>query len=231
MYVTCTSSSTSITHIFKNKQNFKKGILQKKTVKDAFVYAYKKTDAELKQKEVLYNGTTAITWYVVNLKIKFLTFFCSSYLRTEQINDKIVRKLYTANCGDARVVLSRNYQAQRLTYDHKASDPKEAKRIQDTGGFIAYNRVNGILSVTRALGDHAMKEWVVCDPYYTEVTITEKDNFLIMACDGIWDVISDQEAVDLCKAESSAQAMSDKLLNVALKKNSTDNISVMVIVF
>lgn len=103
--------------------------------------------------------------------------------------------------------------------------------MQDTGGFIAYNRVNGILSVTRALGDHAMKDWVVCDPYYTEVTVTDKDNFLIMACDGVWDVIDDQAAVDLCKVEKDAQSMADKLLKTSMQKGSTDNISVLVIVF
>jgi serine/threonine protein phosphatase PrpC len=72
-----------------------------------------------------------------------------------------------------------------LTYDHKASDSSEAKRIIETNGFIAYNRVNGILSVTRALGDHAMKEWVVSDPHYTEFEITNKDKFVILACDGV----------------------------------------------
>lgn len=194
---------------------FKNAVNEKATVQDAFVVAYKSIDEELKVKQILYNGTTAITCYI----------------RLEQFGDRTIKKLYTANCGDARVVLNTGGRAQRLTYDHKASDPKEAKRIQDTGGFVAYNRVNGILSVTRALGDHAMKEWVVCDPFYSEVSITDKEKFLILACDGIWDVISDQESVDLIKDETTAQAMSEKLLKTALQRGSTDNISAMVLIF
>jgi protein phosphatase PTC1 len=142
-----------------------------------------------------------------------------------------MKKLYTANAGDARVVISRGGKAHRLTYDHKASDPAEAKRITDRGGFVAYNRVNGILSVTRALGDHAMKEWVVCDPYYTEIALTPKDEFVILACDGVWDVLSDQEAVDLVKDLKDAQKMSELLLKKALEKGSTDNVSVLVLIF
>jgi protein phosphatase PTC1 len=144
---------------------------------------------------------------------------------------QLVRKLFTANVGDARVVINRGGKAFRLSHDHKASDREEAKRITDSGGFVAYNRVNGILSVTRALGDHAMKEWVVCDPHYSEIVLNDKDQYLILACDGIWDVLTDQDAVDLIKDETSAQAMCEKLLKTALSKGSTDNISVMVLIF
>jgi len=90
--------------------------------------------------------------------------------------------------------------------------------------------VNGILAVTRALGDHAIKEWVVCDPYYTELSLTSKDKFLIIACDGVWDVMTDQDAVNLIQEESTAQKMADKLLQKALEKGTTDNLSVMVLI-
>jgi len=168
-------------------------------------------DEELKSKDCLYHGTTSIT----------------CFLRKE--GNK--RKLYTANCGDARVVINVGGTAQRLTYDHKASDQAEAKRITDKGGFVTYNRVNGILSVTRAFGDHAMKEWVISTPYQTEVSLTEEHTHLILACDGVWDVLSDQDVVDLIKDDKgSAQEMSEKLLKTSLQKGSTDNISVMVII-
>lgn len=167
-------------------------------------------DEELKTKEALYNGTTSIT----------------CYLRKE--GDTY--KLYTANCGDARVVINNGGKAERLTFDHKASDQSEVKRITDKGGFVSYNRVNGILSVTRAFGDHAMKEWVVCTPFQTETTLTKDYTHLILACDGVWDVLSDQEAVDLIKDDqTSAQEMAEKLLKTSLQKGSTDNISVMVV--
>lgn len=73
----------------------------------------------------------------------------------------------------------------RLTYDHKGSDSQEAKRITDAGGFVMNNRVNGVLAVTRSLGDASMKEFVVGSPYTTETVLDEEDEFLIVACDGV----------------------------------------------
>lgn len=80
---------------------------------------------------------------------------------------------------------SRNGKAVRLSYDHKGSDQQEAKRIMDLGGFMMNNRVNGVLAVTRSLGDCVMKEFVVGNPYTTETDLTPQDDFLILACDGV----------------------------------------------
>lgn len=93
--------------------------------------------------------------------------------------------LYSANAGDARGVLCRAGKAVRLTYDHKGSDKQEAKRITDAGGFVMSGRVNGVLAVTRSLGDSSMKEFVVGAPYTTETELCEEDELLIMACDGV----------------------------------------------
>lgn len=93
--------------------------------------------------------------------------------------------LYCANAGDARGVLCRSGKAVRLTYDHKGSDKQEAKRITDAGGFVMSGRVNGVLAVTRSLGDSSMKEFVVGAPYTTETELCEEDEFLILACDGV----------------------------------------------
>jgi len=95
------------------------------------------------------------------------------------------RVLYSANAGDARGVLCRAGKAVRLTYDHKGSDKQEAKRITDAGGFVMSGRVNGVLAVTRSLGDSAMKEFVVGAPYTTETELCEEDEFLVLACDGV----------------------------------------------
>ncbi|EST06040.2 Protein phosphatase 2C (PP2C)-like domain protein [Kalmanozyma brasiliensis GHG001] len=141
------------------------------------------------------------------------------------------RVLYTANVGDARAVLCRGGKAVRLTYDHKGSDAQEAKRITDAGGFVMNARVNGVLAVTRSLGDSAMKEFVVGSPYTTETVLSSEDSFLIIACDGLWDVIEDQEAVNLIRDEQDPQAASQKLLEHALNEFSTDNTSVMVVRF
>jgi protein phosphatase PTC1 len=96
------------------------------------------------------------------------------------------RVLYTANVGDARIVLCRNGKALRLSYDHKGSDENEGRRITNAGGLILNNRVNGVLAVTRALGDTYMKDLVTGHPYTTETVIQpDIDEFLILACDGV----------------------------------------------
>ncbi len=96
------------------------------------------------------------------------------------------RVLYTANVGDARIVLCRNGKALRLSYDHKGSDENEGKRVANAGGLILNNRVNGVLAVTRALGDTYMKDLVTGHPYTTETVIQpETDELIILACDGV----------------------------------------------
>lgn len=96
------------------------------------------------------------------------------------------RVLYTANVGDARIILCRSGRALRLSYDHKGSDEHEGKRITNAGGLILNNRVNGVLAVTRALGDSYMKDLVTGHPYTTETVIQpELDEFMIIACDGV----------------------------------------------
>lgn len=151
----------------------------------------------------------------------------------EPSSDKgpVRRMLYTANVGDARAVLSRGGKAVRLTYDHKGSDAQEAKRITDAGGFVMNHRVNGVLAVTRSLGDASMKEFVVGAPYTTETVLDDDDEFLIVACDGLWDVCEDQDAVDLIRTLQDPQEASKRLLDHALSNYSTDNLSIMVIRF
>ncbi|KAJ5098669.1 hypothetical protein N7532_005670 [Penicillium argentinense] len=149
-----------------------------------------------------------------------------------KLQEKAVRQrvLYTANVGDARIVLCRNGKALRLSYDHKGSDENEGKRIANAGGLILNNRVNGVLAVTRALGDTYLKDLVTGHPYTTETVIQPGvDEFIILACDGLWDVCSDQEAVDLVRNVQDAQHASKILVDHALARFSTDNLSCMVI--
>ncbi|KAI2621848.1 protein serine/threonine phosphatase 2C [Xylaria nigripes] len=142
------------------------------------------------------------------------------------------RVLYTANVGDARIILCRAGKALRLSYDHKGSDENEGKRIVNAGGLILNNRVNGVLAVTRALGDAYIKDLVTGHPYTTETVIQpEVDEFIIIACDGLWDVCSDQEAVDLIRDKADPVAASKLLVDHALARFSTDNLSCMIIRF
>jgi len=177
---------------------------------EALKQAYLKTDEEIKENG-LTSGTTAI----------------SALIRPGKNNQPI---LYIANAGDARAVLSNGKGAIRLSHDHKGTDESEARRISDAGGFIVLNRVNGVLAVTRSLGDISMKEFVIGEPELKSIPLIREHRYLILACDGLWDVISDQEAVDLISSESSAISMSEKLLNQALRKGTTDNVSIMVVI-
>jgi len=178
------------------------------SVRESFVKAYERMDDRLKL-DALYMGATAVTCLI----------------RSEDGT----RRLYAANAGDARAVLCRDGKAIRLTKDHKASDEEEQKRVQESGGWVSMNRVHGVLAVSRALGDHAMKQSVISEPHFWEDELTDEDTFLIIACDGLWDVCSDQDSVDLVKDIQDAQAMSGKLMQMALDKGGKDNISIMVV--
>ncbi|WFD47250.1 protein-serine/threonine phosphatase [Malassezia furfur] len=187
-------------------------------VREVLNNTYMRVDRQLEvdsEKAGVRSGCTAVT----------------SLLRIESEGDKERRVLYTANVGDARSVLARNGKAVRLTYDHKGSDELEARRITEKGGFLLNNRVNGVLAVTRSFGDFSMKEFVVGSPFTTSIALEDDDAFLIVACDGLWDVIGDQEAVDHIAKETDAQGAADKLLKYALDNFSTDNTSVMVVRF
>jgi len=92
-------------------------------------------------------------------------------------------------------------------------------------------RVNGVLAVTRSLGDSSMKEFVVGAPYTTETELCDEDEFLILACDGLWDVIGDQAAVNQIKTMNDAQTASNHLLRYALNNHTTDNVTVVVVRF
>lgn len=154
--------------------------------------------------------------------------------------------IFSANCGDARSVLCKHkqinsntdhnkeneYDVIRLSHDHKAEDPKERERIQHAGGFVLKGRVLGILAVARSMGDHSMKEFVVAEPFISVTNVFDDAAFVIVACDGLWDVVNDDEAADLViKWKLSGVALNQIALNLtneAIGRGSTDNITVVV---
>ncbi|KAL1459957.1 hypothetical protein WDU94_011902 [Cyamophila willieti] len=124
---------------------------------------------------------------------------CGSTVNCILIKDN---KLYCANAGDSRAIAFVNGVVQPLSQDHKPNNAKERKRIQDAGGRVEYNRVNGMLALSRALGDHQFKQneslgpreqAVTALPDVTEKKVTPDWEFLVIACDGIWEVMSNQE--------------------------------------
>lgn len=117
-------------------------------------------------------------------------------------------RLVVANAGDSRCLLSRGGRAVALTTDHKPNDPAEYLRIIKAGGFVADGRVNGSLNLSRALGDMEYKQNRDLPPQEQSVTafpevrcetLCAEDEFLILACDGVWDVLTNQEAVDFVR--------------------------------
>lgn len=151
------------------------------------------------------------------------------------------RMLYTANVGDLRIVIYRAGKAYRLTYDHKASDLSEIDRVRNNGGLIVKNRVNGVLAITRSLGDSYIKNLVTGKPFTTSTEVTPEDEFLILACDGVWDVISDNHACkyvsDIFKQQQQNNEPIDpakaakKLCQLAIDNATTDNVTAMVVKF
>lgn len=104
-------------------------------------------------------------------------------------------KIYTANAGDSRGVLSRKGHALPLSSDHKPENELQRKRIQAAGGQIINGRVNGGLNLSRSFGDFNYKKskgkgWednlIICKPDISEVARGPDDQFIILGCDGIW---------------------------------------------
>lgn len=147
------------------------------------------------------------------------------------------QNLFVANAGDSRAVLDRGkFGVKRLSHDHKADDPDEVKRIEKAGGFVTPKiegvdvaRVNGIIAIARSLGDREFGELVSPKPYISETKLTQEDKRLILACDGVWDVMTDEDAVGLISKVEDPQKASEIFKNEALRRGSTDNISVMVV--
>jgi len=121
-------------------------------------------------------------------------------------------EIICANAGDSRAVLCRAGKAIDLSRDHKPTDEDECERIVKAGGFVADGRVNGSLALSRAIGDFEYKRNNVPDNLPPEMYCVtanpelktvqyEKDcdEFIIIACDGVWDVMTSQECVDFVR--------------------------------
>jgi len=206
-------------------------------IQKVFEQVYEHTDAQIRRQQILQSGATAITVLLRNERIKN--------------SHEIKRVIHCANVGDTRGVLVVKGVAHRLSKDHKATDPDEKKRIEKSGGFVARcARVNGILAVSRAFGDHMLKPPVSVKPYYTRHEIDQNTPFLVLACDGLWDVMEDQEVVDYVGArvkeelggpivpevhKEKLQLLVNKiiaeLISTAIKKGSEDNISILIVFF
>ncbi|XP_010029573.2 probable protein phosphatase 2C 47 [Eucalyptus grandis] len=193
--------------------NFPTGL--KKSVKSAFV----KADDAFAEAGSLdsSSGTTALTALILG------------------------SNMLIANAGDSRAVLGKRGRAIELSRDHKPNCTSERLRIEKLGGVIYDGYLNGQLSVARALGDwhikgsKGSKSPLSSEPELEELVLTEEDEFLIIGCDGLWDVMSSQCAVTMVRRElmqhNNPEKCSRALVNEALQRNTCDNLTVVVVCF
>mmetsp|Transcript_19256 Transcript_19256/g.50041 ORF Transcript_19256/g.50041 Transcript_19256/m.50041 type:complete len:479 (+) Transcript_19256:59-1495(+) len=149
------------------------------------------------------------------------------------------------NAGDSRAVLVSGGKVVFSTTDHKPQDRRERTRIYGAGGYVFRGRVRGVLAVARALGDFAFKgadhlgyaeQEVTCAPDVVFVDRQpHRDEFIVVGCDGVWDVMSNVAVADLVAAHlargGTAESAASALVDAALQRGSTDNITAIVIQF
>ncbi|CAM9172950.1 unnamed protein product [Phaeothamnion confervicola] len=150
-----------------------------------------------------------------------------------------------AHSGDSRAVFCSGGRAVARTNDHKPYNEGEKSRIERAGGCVSMKRVDGDLAVSRALGDFQYKD-AAMRPEDCKVTAWpdtlqkqrngENDQLLVVACDGIWDVMDDHEALTcimeiLSEGESSVGRVCEELLDQCLFKGSRDNMSAIIVAF
>ncbi|KAK1391470.1 PPM-type phosphatase domain-containing protein [Heracleum sosnowskyi] len=175
--------------------------------------AYEKTDQAIlsNSSNLGRGGSTAVTAIVIN-----------------------GRRLWVANVGDSRAVLSRGGKAIPMTVDHEPNT--ERGSIENKGGFVSnmpgdVPRVNGQLAVSRAFGDKSLKTHLRSDPDIQEADIGTDVDVLILASDGVWKVMTNEEAVDIARKIRDPQKASKQLVDEALKRESKDDISCVVVRF
>nr|GEX54450.1 protein phosphatase 2C 16-like isoform X1 [Tanacetum cinerariifolium] len=159
-----------------------------------------------------------------------------------------------ANCGDSRAVLYRGKEVVALSNDHKPNREDELARIEAAGGkVIQWNghRVLGVLAMSRSIGDRYLKPCIIPNPEVTFTARAREDECLVLASDGLWDVMSNEEVCEVARkriliwhkknggnvtdkgngngVDHAAQAAADYLVMLALQKGSKDNTSVIVV--
>jgi serine/threonine protein phosphatase PrpC len=192
-------------------------------VSEALVTGFKTTDKAIVDQanaEGWMNGSTAVVGIVVD------------------------GHLHMANIGDSEAILvavngEGKNQITVLTTPHKASDPTEKERIEKLGGHVFFGRVFGALAVSRAFGDSRYKmpktsqDFVTCDPALHQVELDPSHKFLVLACDGLWDVMNHQTVADLVHRfyteGKNPSDVAQMLVSEALRRRTEDNVSVIVV--
>ncbi len=184
--------------------------LKKKQIKQAIVGAYLQVNKNFLNKNTE-SGST-----------------CNTLIINKKTN-----KFFVANVGDSRAILcQKNGIAKAITKDHKPSDPKEKRRIIKSGGFVEDDRVDGILAMSRAMGDKKLVPHVGSTPDIFEGSLRNV-KYIVQASDGLYDVMSNQEICNyinqMIKNKVPRKQIPYILVNYAINtKKTTDNTSAII---
>ncbi|KAJ8536869.1 hypothetical protein K7X08_035270 [Anisodus acutangulus] len=142
--------------------------------------------------------------------------------------------LYVANVGDSRTIISKSGKAIALSEDHKPNRTDERRRIESAGGVVMWAgtwRVGGVLAMSRAFGNRMLKQFVVAEPEIQDQEVDEELELLVLASDGLWDVVPNEDAISLAQAEEEPETAARKLTETAFTRGSADNITCIVVKF
>ena len=182
-----------------------------KDIEDAINVCFKQLDNEIKSLNLDKVGTTA-----------------SIILLHKENNTK--EKIYCANVGDSRTVIISGDNVIKLSYDHKGTDSHEAERVKKAGGVIFGGRVYGKFALTRALGDFELKKnGVISTPFISKKDLDDKDRYIVVASDGVWDVINDELLLELSFKARNSDELCKSIVKTSLEKFTQDNVSCIVI--
>ncbi|CAH6421526.1 Protein phosphatase 2C [uncultured virus] len=173
---------------------------------------------------------------------KFAQYCGSTALAVIQYKINEESYINVINVGDCRCIICRDNFAMPLTKDHKPGWIEERHRIEAIGGQIIFDgydyRIKD-LSVSRAFGDIDATPYVTHKPELFRYKLDKNDKFILLACDGCWDILSNQDAVNYvlsnCYDNTTKNRINKevniakKLAEYAIKKGSTDNVSIIVI--
>ena len=150
-----------------------------------------------------------------------------------------VLEVYSANVGDSRVSLISPEHIIRLSYDHRTTDEKEKKRILESGMEIIDDRICGTLMLTRIFGNYEYKEenenennkGLICEPFISkiEIDLSIENQFLILASDGIWDILTEEEVQNIIKKYQDTQKICSIIIKKCLENEAWDNMSVFAV--
>lgn len=100
-------------------------------------------------------------------------------------------QIYTANLGDSQIVVFQEKSFVNLSSLHDYFNEEERKTIEEKGGIILKNRLEGELALSRSIGDYRFKKYLSSEPEMTSHQLSDKDEYIILATDGFWNVIKE----------------------------------------